>query len=288
MTLEQFRRGSKLSGRVGWAVVLAFLFGFTVCGAQSQQPLDTPKVQPDQQTERPLHQQDAGSLDQAPARVPEVRPLVGEPNGGPEAGYRGEGTEFWPAFFGYKLKITDTLIAAFTALLFSATWLLWRATKKLVQGAEDTSKRQLRAYVIAGAGDIQEIDNGFLLTATLKNTGQTPASNVRIGGESFPAEYPLAADRPHPHPKPSTDYGLTLGAGEEFHCAYRITGNPVEIADALKQVQAGKFGFWIQGHVIYDDCFGKSHETKFRFVYGGRIAGITKHLHADRQGNEAT
>ena len=232
-----------MSGRVGWAVVLAFLFVFTICGAQSQQPLNSPKVQPDQQTERPLHEQRRREAsDQAPARVPEVRPLVGEPNGGPEARYRGEeGTEFWPAFFGYKLKITDTLIAAFTALLFWATWLLWRATKKLVQGAKDTSKRQLRAYVIAGAGDIQEIDNGFLLAATLKNTGQTPASNVRVGGESFPAEYPLATDRPHP--KPDTDYGLTLGAGEEFHCAYRITGNPVEIADALKQVQAGKFGF---------------------------------------------
>jgi hypothetical protein len=250
-----------LSGRIGCTVVSAFLLAFAICSAQSQQPQRNPEVQPAQQTERAPQdergrQQGAESSDQEPTRVPEARPLTREPKGRPEARYRDEGTEFWPVFFGYNLKITDTFIAAFTALLFCATWLLWRATKKLVQGAEDTSKRQLRAYVIAKAGDIQEIDNGFLLTATLKNTGQTPAMNVRVGGESFPAEYPLTTERPHP--KPGTDHGLTLGAGEEFHCAYRITGEAAEIADALKQVQAGSFGFWIQGHVIYDDCFGRS------------------------------
>jgi hypothetical protein len=59
----------------------------------------------------------------------------------------GEGTEFWPPIFGYRLKVTDTLVALFTALLFIATWLLWLATKKLVLGAENTAERQLRAHV---------------------------------------------------------------------------------------------------------------------------------------------
>jgi hypothetical protein len=47
-----------------------------------------------------------------------------------------EGTEFWPSFHGYRLKITDTLVAAFTALLFFATIALWLATRSLVKGAE--------------------------------------------------------------------------------------------------------------------------------------------------------
>lgn len=59
----------------------------------------------------------------------------------------GQGTEYWPPIFGYRLKVTDTLVALFTGGLFVATWLLWEATKKLVQGAELTAERQLRAYV---------------------------------------------------------------------------------------------------------------------------------------------
>jgi len=68
---------------------------------------------------------------------------------GPENGKNAEqrGTEFWPPFFGYRLKVTDTLIAAFTALLFAATFFLWFTTRNLVRGADDTSKRQLRAYL---------------------------------------------------------------------------------------------------------------------------------------------
>ncbi|HTZ21358.1 MAG TPA: hypothetical protein VMC06_10800, partial [Opitutaceae bacterium] len=39
------------------------------------------------------------------------------------------------------------LLTLFTAGLFVATALLWGATKRLVEGGEDTAKRQLRAYV---------------------------------------------------------------------------------------------------------------------------------------------
>jgi hypothetical protein len=57
------------------------------------------------------------------------------------------GTEFWPSILGFRLKITDTLVALFTAALSIATFFLWRATRNLVKGADDTAQRQLRAYV---------------------------------------------------------------------------------------------------------------------------------------------
>jgi hypothetical protein len=39
------------------------------------------------------------------------------------------GTEFWPPFLGYRLKVSDTAIILFTALLFVATVALWFATR---------------------------------------------------------------------------------------------------------------------------------------------------------------
>jgi len=44
-------------------------------------------------------------------------------------------------------KNAESIIALFTVILGIATWFLWRATKRLVEGAEDTAQRQLRAYV---------------------------------------------------------------------------------------------------------------------------------------------
>src|ERR1035437_9225749 len=41
----------------------------------------------------------------------------------------------------------EGVIALFTIILGIATWLLWRSTKKLVEGADATARHQLRAYV---------------------------------------------------------------------------------------------------------------------------------------------
>jgi hypothetical protein len=69
-----------------------------------------------------------------------------------------EGTEFWPPVFGYRLKVTDTLVAVFTALLFFATLALWLSTRALVRGAEDTAERQLRAYVFLDSIDLPRLN----------------------------------------------------------------------------------------------------------------------------------
>jgi hypothetical protein len=96
-----------------------------------------------------------------------------------------EGTEFWAAFLGYRLKVTDTLIAAFTALLFLATVALWLATRNLVRGAERTSEQQLRAYVYTETTPLR-LDQANLGVETLiKNSGQTPAYEVRSWTETL-------------------------------------------------------------------------------------------------------
>jgi hypothetical protein len=121
--------------------------------AWSQEPPQTPQVEPQQQPERsikgkqePTAQPNPTSA--APPTIPNGHSPATSNERQPNAQYGGdEGTEFWAPLFGHRLKITDTLLVAVTFMLFGATIALWWSTRKLVRGAEETAKRQLRAYV---------------------------------------------------------------------------------------------------------------------------------------------
>lgn len=151
--------------------------------------------------------------------------------------------------------------------------------------ARDTAKRQLRAYVSVVGCSLEDIDGRYILSAHLKNSGQTPAYNVRLSGESFAASYPLDEERPHPEIEEG--YNATVGPGDEVSCVYRLWINaPME---ALRRVKAGEMGFYIQGICEYEDAFAARRETKFRYVFGGRVAntgGLI--MHAAESGNSAT
>lgn len=101
-----------------------------------------------------------------------------------------EGTEFWPSIFGYRLKVTDTLLALFTFGLFAVTWRLWISTRNLVIGAERIAERQLRAYVLCedtyfiykGEHRTDAPDREFtdIQKTRIKNFGQTPAFDMSV------------------------------------------------------------------------------------------------------------
>jgi hypothetical protein len=177
--------------------VLALLL-FISSPAQSQQPNQTPNIQTKKNTEGGLKgeqksktQKDTGNP--ATAGKPQVSPLIGEEKAKRDSSEsHEEGTEFWPPFAGYRLKITDTLLALFTFGLFVATWLLHRSTKSLVVGAEQTAERQLRAYVFVDASEIRKFGfdqppEGWL---RIKNGGATPAYDLERTGQIMLAPYP--------------------------------------------------------------------------------------------------
>jgi hypothetical protein len=92
----------------------------------------------------------------------------------------------------------EAVIAAFTIVLAIATGFLYRATRDLVRGAEDTSERQLRAYlsVELSGFNISRHEGRFFCEPSYKisNTGQTPAYAVEqlIDLKIYP--WPLPAD----------------------------------------------------------------------------------------------
>jgi hypothetical protein len=107
------------------------------------------------------------------------------------------GTEFWSPLYGYRLKVTDTLLVTVTFLLFAATLALWWSTRRLVKGGESTAKRQLRAYVVATIKgcDVPETSDGiFTFHLAIKNTGQTPAHELKVISRTDIFDYPFTED----------------------------------------------------------------------------------------------
>jgi hypothetical protein len=91
-------------------------------------------------------------------------------------------------------KHGDALIALFTIILGIATWLLWRATRALVKGAEQTAELQLRAYIHTIGKDflIQDFDNErFVHRFRIVNVGQTPAYKLQVESVTKLLPYPL-------------------------------------------------------------------------------------------------
>jgi hypothetical protein len=272
ITEGRFALGSLFAFAVWLFVVLPFLHA-----PAAQQ---APGVQPKQQAERGINDKGHGD------------PLSGNHKGVHEQeNASGEGTEFWPPLFGYRLKITDTLIAFFTAGLFIATWYLFLATRKLVRGAEDTAERQLRAYITVHLADITVVNLiegglGFNVHVDLKNSGQTPAYQFSTWIRP-PEILPLDAV-PFGPATPIQDRAGTsiVGPQSSAHLQWTLAAPP-EIREA---VSIGERLVFVWGGADYVDAFGKNRHFIFRTTNGVgnyRLLGAAFGLRAHRAGYDA-
>jgi hypothetical protein len=175
-----------------------------------------------------------------------------------------EPSEFW-AVLGYRLKVTDSLLVLFTALLFAATCLLWKATKGLVIGADKTSKRQLRAYVfLNGTRYTSHVDipSGTIfwrIRVAWKNGGVTPTRLLHLNINSQLRHTPLPDDFDFPE---ASGHAVPMLLGPNASA----TGMPVDVrgADLIDVTNGLKF-FYIWGSARYHDVFEGTaeHVTKF-------------------------
>jgi hypothetical protein len=193
-----------------------------------------------------------------------------------------EGTEFWPPFLGYRLKVTDTLVAAFTALLFVATYALFVATRNLVSGADRTAERQLRAYIYVQKTKLTFANNIWDHSFRIKNFGMTPAHNVRLVSNTEVVDWNDGAPT-IPRPTEVVVLGSMAPNGDFFDNENVIDGN-VTIAELQNETKA----VFLVGVVTYDTVFGGPHQTNFRYYVGGDCAYLGGEMYADDAGNEAT
>jgi hypothetical protein len=136
-------------------------------------------------------------------------------------------------------------------------------TRKLVLGADDTAKRQLRAYVGGRPSEIAHTGLVVHWTFEIENFGQTPASQLTDNALVDICPYPLPPNYPFPslpqmapsaaviHPRMGK-YGGT-GRSQRTFTPSELT----QIVDGTVQ------RLYIFGEIKYMDIFGKDHTTRF-------------------------
>jgi len=274
--------------------IFLLLIALCIAPAQSQEPPQAPKVKSEQQTKGAAKIKENASAKESPSGnslvcSPSLVCNSPEPKPGAKGEHGGEeGTEFWPAVLGYRLKITDTLLVAFTALLFFATLFLYWATRDLVGGADDTARHELRAYVGITEGKISLVENGKCLRVDLKivNSGQTPANNVRLAFDSSIRDYAPTGDIP---PLPAFRKGrayMMPRSKWDVHTSIR----QIDIA-ALDAIDGGKKEVLIWGCVEYTDIYGRGQNSFFCYRRGWRIGDGVPYIwdiEPNYDGNKAT
>jgi hypothetical protein len=165
------------------------------------------------------------------------------------------------------------VLAVFTGRLWFSTEKLSVATKRLVEGAEDTAKRQLRAYFLVKDGTISNLSAGQMPVAvvTVSNSGQTPAYDVThwavLVYDTFPPSTPRDMDDPEQMPRhhvgPQAQLNVTAPLDGDKPGGRNLT---TQEWDSLK---SGKGALYFFGRARYVDCFRNPHFTEYCMFIGG-------------------
>lgn len=305
-------RGQKLHWTVPRELLWAIIFGLAVTVASllhalKQHPPYAPQINTEQQANGALksEQNAKGNID---------RPSeTNEENGGKHADQReDEGTEFWPSFMSIRLKITDSLLAAFTLGLLIFTGLLWSSTEKLWVETRDTGKRQEadtrileRAYLAVSPRGIHSLSGTSIDICVahicIRNVGRLPARSVTWFITSTISESPVFKEM-------EVDRNLAAGEVTIAPGIEAVQGGDIIFASDLEKAKASQpTGFcYVWGVVYYLDGFDQVRVTRFchryncadfetiydsppgglRYIKGKTIAAETARIH--RYGNDAT
>ena len=193
----------------------------------------------------------------------------------------------WSVIGRYFVLIGDDPVALFTALLFASTTLLWWVTHRTLRHSEESSKRELRAYVaftISEAAKIIPNPDGYLvIPIVFDNRGQTPAVKVTSGANFDILDWPA----PIPFPEPTFE---ETGSIYVIHPGKVNWNTPVHArrkfseAEVATAIEGRTKRFFLWGEIRYSDIFGDEHFTRFRMMSG--VEPKTNFLTLCREGNE--
>ena len=162
----------------------------------------------------------------------------------------------------------DEWLAGFTGILALSTIALWRATKRLVLGAEKTAERQLRAYVLVEGAKMTKDpirNDGFGVAVTVKNFGQTPAHDMTECADIWVGAFPLAEPLPeHIWNNPSISVLAPGGYSIQIPTHSELTGL------MQKAIFNNNTAVYVYGEINYLDAFDQLHTTKFRLMSVGQ------------------
>lgn len=188
----------------------------------------------------------------------------------------------------------EAVIAVFTVLIATGTWLLFRAARDLVRTAEETAQRQLRAYVsIEGHMSPEEhlkpiLNRGGNSRIPLKvvNRGQTPAYRVKVWVRTQVASFPLTEILAKEPPPELTFSRMALGPGAHITIDALMKG-PWPIGH-YELLTSGKAGIYVFGKAWYRDAFERDQWTEFRMMLPLDSDGNYHGLQGSPEGNDAS
>jgi hypothetical protein len=142
--------------------------------------------------------------------------------------------------------------------------------------SREVMERQLRAYICA----TYDTNIEYTMDVILKNSGQTPASNVV--SHTVTEVVSLANPIFDTAFIPKSSSSKIINPGENFYIHTSLHSLNQDMINAIKN---GSSAVFVWGQVRYKDVFGIQRVTKYRWRYG--ISGFPYFLTTCEEGNEA-
>jgi hypothetical protein len=275
---------------IGGFIAIAIFSGVLLAGSAQAQQQEAPPVQPappaDGTVPTPPAPPRQPTIPREPAQTPPaaVAPAPAVVCCAEARPRDAEGTEHWPALYGYRLKITDTLIIGFMALLLGAIWLLWRATRKIVNNAELVTERQLRAYLAVvpkGFGGFKANTLGRI-DLVIKNLGQTPAQKIKHRFDWAVLPNPLPARHSFGRPSRETTNAFALLPRDE--APSHVNAYESFTAQQVEAVSRNEARVYCWGHTEYEDVFRMKWRCRLLVSAGGEAFARAMTLPPDHPG----
>jgi hypothetical protein len=132
---------------------------------------------------------------------------------------------------------------------------------------ERTAKQQLRAYLGVVEAAAKFTDDGYIEGQVhIKNSGQTPAYDVRSWNYASVRPYPDTKLIPPPPPE-KMPRAVAMISSQEKHIVVALKV-PVP-SDVLDKLKTPNFAYFLEGEVRYRDIFEEEHCASYRLFYGG-------------------
>jgi hypothetical protein len=138
--------------------------------------------------------------------------------------------------------------------------------------AEDTAKRQLRAYFGTAEGKLYIRDDGSVEPrVTLTNCGQTPAYDLQVTEYGRFETYPFKRV-PRPGQNRLRPHTHIVGGGQPYYFTCRSVPSYKGKDSLLLDLQSDGFAFILNGWCTYTDIFKDGHHVDFQLIIGGGTA----------------
>lgn len=269
-----------LAALVVWCLIVVVLFGFGYTVLPHQQ---TPRIEAQQEANRPLEKQNKTERNNEPAHPPSLKPVTaqgGDKSGDDAKSGTEEGTEYWPSILGYRLKVTDSMLALFTFALCVIGYVQARKLESTVAATKDLidttvglemPKVRIDGAIIRRKSDFPMVDNqpqrlkAGRIEIVVSNHGKTPAFirdwliNMETTNSGLPSD-PMFAGRWST--KRDLDMPTILAGSRETLTVENAAEPPLSNAQ-IDKVLKGEDLLLIWGMIRFEDYEGRAWQRGF-------------------------